>query len=148
MNQNRISYFMTRTKIQGHVARQHQRAHSLSKSYFIQSIFDRRGPVESHLSIAPREGIDFFAKRDEDLLLFPLKIRIDNAVEVARETRKHVLDLESTVERLSLALSIAADSTLLPHSLMSLFQIPFLSLEWLPFVVLSQVHSVAMSPPP
>jgi hypothetical protein len=44
--------------------------------------------VESHLSIAPREGIDFFAKRDEYLLLCPVEIRIDEAVQVAGETRK------------------------------------------------------------
>jgi hypothetical protein len=74
MDQNLINHLITRRKIQGHVARQHQRAHSVSESYFIQSIFERRGPVESHLSIAPREGIDFFAKRDEDHLLCPIEI--------------------------------------------------------------------------
>jgi hypothetical protein len=88
-DQNLINYFMIMTKIQGHVARQHQRAHSVSKRIFIQSIFERRGLVESHLSIAPREGIDFFAKRDEDHLLCPVEIRIDEAVQVAWETRKH-----------------------------------------------------------
>jgi hypothetical protein len=71
------------------MARQHQRAHSVSKRIFIQSIFDRRGFVESHLSIAPREGMDFFGDRDEDHLLCPVEIRIDEAVEVARETREH-----------------------------------------------------------
>jgi hypothetical protein len=48
----------------------------------------RSGPVESHLSIAPREGIDFFAKRDEYHLLFPVEIRIDEALQVTWETLK------------------------------------------------------------
>jgi hypothetical protein len=70
------------------MARQHQRAHSVSKRFFIQSIFERRGLVESHLSIAPREGIDFFAKRDENHLLSPVEIRIDETMQVARERWK------------------------------------------------------------
>jgi hypothetical protein len=70
------------------VARQHQREYSVSKRFFIQSIFKRRGLIESDFSIAPREGIDFFAKRDEYPLLYPVEIRIDEAVQVAREAQK------------------------------------------------------------
>jgi hypothetical protein len=70
------------------MARQRQRAHSVSKRFLVQSIFERRGPVESDLSIAPREGMDFFAKRDEYFLPFPVEIRIDEAVQVARERKQ------------------------------------------------------------
>jgi hypothetical protein len=48
----------------------------------------RRGLVESHLSIAPREGRDFFAKRNENQLLCPVEIRIDETLQVARERWK------------------------------------------------------------
>jgi hypothetical protein len=76
------------------MTRQRQRVHSFSKRFFVQSIFERRGLGESDLSISPREGIDFFAKRDEYLLLFPVEIRIDEAVQVGGETRK-----ETTLHR-------------------------------------------------
>jgi hypothetical protein len=41
------------------------------------------GLVESHLSVAPREGIDFFGGRNE-----AFEIRIDDALQVTWETRK------------------------------------------------------------
>jgi hypothetical protein len=44
--------------------------------------------VQSDLSIAPREGRDFFGERNEDCLLFPIEIRIDEAVKVAWERWK------------------------------------------------------------
>jgi hypothetical protein len=49
--------------------------------------------VESHLSITPGEGIDFFAKRDEDLLPSPVEIRIDEAVQ-HRSPPAHVPTLQ------------------------------------------------------
>jgi hypothetical protein len=76
------------------MARQHRRAHSVSKKS-TENIFERRGLVESHLSIAPREGRDFFAERDEYLLLCPVEIRIDEAVQVAWETRKEAKYMKS-----------------------------------------------------
>jgi hypothetical protein len=39
--------------------------------------------------------LDFFAKRDENHLLFPFEIRIDEAVQVARETRKEAKYMKS-----------------------------------------------------
>jgi hypothetical protein len=67
----------------------------------------RRGLVESDLSIAPREGIDFFTKRAEYLLLFPVEIRIDDAVQIARETQKwDSSSLSSLSPSLSLSLSL------------------------------------------
>jgi hypothetical protein len=58
----------------------------------IESKFERGRPFESHFSIAPGEKRrDFFRERNEDQLLSPLEIRIDEAVQVTgkgRETRK------------------------------------------------------------
>jgi hypothetical protein len=54
---------------------------SLSKR-FIESIFERERPVESDLWIAPGERRDFFGERNEDKLLSPLEIRIDEPVQV------------------------------------------------------------------
>jgi hypothetical protein len=87
MDQESIRYLSIRI-IQSNMVRQCKRAHSVAKR-FIESIFARIGLVESHLSIAPREGIDFFAKRDKDLLPSPVEIRIDQAVQVTWETRKN-----------------------------------------------------------
>jgi hypothetical protein len=69
------------------MTRQYQWAYSLSKR-FIESIFERGRPVESHLSIAPGERRDFFGERNEDLLLSPLEIRIDEAVQVTGKGRE------------------------------------------------------------
>jgi hypothetical protein len=79
------------------MTRQYQRAHSVSKRFFVQSIFERSGLVESDLSIAPREGMDFFGKTNEYRLLFPVEIRIDETVEVARERRKSKREKPSAV---------------------------------------------------
>jgi hypothetical protein len=57
----------------------------------IHRIFERGRPVESDLSIASGERRDFFGERNEDHLLSPLEIRIDEAVQVTgkgRERRK------------------------------------------------------------
>jgi hypothetical protein len=57
--------------------------HSLSKR-FIDRIFER----ESDLSIASGERRDFFRERNEDQLLIPLEIRIDEAVQVTGKGRE------------------------------------------------------------
>jgi hypothetical protein len=49
----------------------------------------------SLISRALREGIDFFANTDEDLLLFPAEIRIDEAMQVGGETRKETKSHQS-----------------------------------------------------